>query len=122
MSFYEIPDFDILRSDNHSQSTCLYNILSNIVGFSKKQCHNHLQPVNMHFLLQKTLKNYLQVLAKLEDKIKIGCKPTLTSTTVCVKVAPFQYSMYLSTKIPQSYVEDHNVWIMIHIHQLSNIL
>ena len=71
MSFYEIPYFDILRSDNHSQSTCLYNILSNIVSFIKEQCHNHLQPVNMHFLLQKTLKNYLQVLAKLEDMIQM---------------------------------------------------
>ena len=48
----------------------------------------------------KTLKIYLQVLKKLEIKIKIVCKPTLTSATACVKVAPFQYSMYLSAKMP----------------------
>ena len=120
MSLYELPEFDIFSSYNHSQSTCLYNILSNIVGFIKEQCHNHLQPINMHFLLQTTLKIYLQVLKKLENKIKTVCKPALTSTTACVNVAPFQYSIYLSAKMPQSYLDAHNVWIIIHMHQSSN--
>ena len=63
-----------------------------------------------------------QVLEKLEEKIKSGCKPALTCTTACVKVAPFQYSMYFNPKIPQSYLKKHNIWIIIDIHQLSSTL
>ena len=76
-------------------------------------CKHAFSPTN-------NIKNYLQVYTKLEDMIKTCCNATLTSATACVKVAPFQYSMYLSAKIPQSYLEDHNIWIIIHIHQSSN--
>ena len=78
-------------------------------------CKHAFSPTN-------NIKNYLQVYTKLKDMIKTDCKTSLTSATTCVKVAPFQYSMYLSAKMPQSYLEGHNVWIIIHMHQLSNTL
>lgn len=44
---------------------------------------------------------------KMEDKNKKWCKLVVTSTTDCLNVALFQYSMNSRARIPQSYLQ-HN--------------